>query len=322
MAGLISNMRNDIKKAGTNKAKIFYVREGQKARIRFLQDLDDGMEVKFHDSYERSINVPCQETFGRDCPFCEDDELRTRSMYAWSVYNYESNEVQLFMFAINSCSPLPSLMSMYDTYGTVTDRDYVISVNGKQKDKTYGVVPMDKQKFRNAKAKAFSEKQVLKILDKAFPNTNEDECEDDEEYTPKKSKKSAKKPKKEQDDWGETLPDDLEELSVRELYNLCIERDIVCATRQRKDYYVDLLVDWRADNEPQDDDYEESDDWGDDEENEPDYDSMSAKELYDLCVERDIEVEKRKPAKYYIKQLQDYDEANGDWGDDEEWEDE
>lgn len=34
-----------------------------------------------------------------------------------------------------------------------------------------------------------------------------------------------------------------------------------------------------------------------------DYSSMKAKELYDLCVERGIEVEAKKPKDYYIEKL-------------------
>lgn len=38
-----------------------------------------------------------------------------------------------------------------------------------------------------------------------------------------------------------------------------------------------------------------------------DYKGMKAKELYDLCVEREIDAEKRKPATYYIELLSEYD---------------
>ena len=50
---------------------------------------------------------------------------------------------------------------------------------------------------------------------------------------------------------------------------------------------------------------------------------MSPRELYELCKERDIEVETRKPAKYYINLLKEFDEAQDDWGDsdEDEWED-
>lgn len=273
--GLVDQIKADVKKSGQNKGKFIYFREGQKTRIRFLQDIDDGLQITFHDSYERGINVPCQEHFGRDCPYCGDDNLRTRSLYVWSVYNYEANEVQLFMFAVNNCSPIPALLAMYETYGTVTDRDYVISVTGKQQNKTYSVVPMDKVKFRNAKAKPYSEKAVMKMLDKAYPCEDATDDEDDEDEVPKKkrasksdstAKKAAKKPEPEEDD---------------------------------DDY-----------------DYDEEEDEDDD--GIPDYSELTAKELYKLCKERGIEVKPKKPEKYYIKQLEEYDKAQDDWSDEDE----
>ena len=127
--GLLDKIKNDVKKSGSNKGKIMFFREGQKVRVRFLNDMDDGMEVKFHDSFERGVNVPCQEHFGRNCAYCEDEDLRTRSQYVWSVYDYETKEVKLFMFAVNNCSPIPALMAMYENYGTLTDRDFVIRRN-------------------------------------------------------------------------------------------------------------------------------------------------------------------------------------------------
>lgn len=277
MAGLVSSIKNDVKKAGTNKGKFIYFRPDQKQRVRFLQDMDDGMEIVFHDSFERSINVPCQEhAFGRSCPYCEDDGVRTRSQYAWCVYNYDAKEVQIFMFAVNNCSPIPSLMAMYETYGTLVDRDYVISVSGKGPDKSYSVVPMDKVKFRNDKAKAFSEKKILEMLDKAFPCVSDDEDEDDVPVK-KSNKPSAPKMKS------------------------------------------------KAKPEPE----EDEEDWEEDEDGAIDYSEMSAKDLFKLCKERDIEVLPKKTAQYYITQLKEYDKAQDDWDDDEDdydddqdWEDE
>lgn len=278
--GLLSEIKKDAKKSGQNKGKFIYFREGQKQRIRFLQDMDDGLQITFHDSFEQSINVPCQEHFDRDCPYCDDDTVRTRSQYIWSVWNYETNEVQLFMFPVNNCSPLPALVAMYETYGTLTDRDYVISVTGKQQNKTFSVVPMDKVKFRNTKAKPYSESQVLKMLDKAFPCDTEQDDEDDEDYTPKSKKKKQQRPAK---------------------------------TSTKKD----------VDEDYEDDDYDE-DMTEEDEADEVDYESMSVKELYKLCKSRGIDVAPKKSQKYYIKQLEEYDEQNEDWGDDEdeEWEEE
>lgn len=336
MAGLVDSIKNDVKRAGTNKSKFIYFREGQKQRVRFLVDMDDGMEIKFHDSYERSINVPCQELFGRDCPYCEDDGVRTRSQYVWSIWNYETNEVQLFMFPVNNCSPIPALMAMYDNYSTITDRDYVISVSGKQQNKTYSVVPMDKVRFRNEKAKPFSEKAILKMLDKAYPCDAVSSDDDDEDEAPKKrqSKSAVEKSSKKQDeDWGDDdklpLTEELEEMSAQKLYNLCRERDIDVAIKKKVEYYVDKLEQWRLDHEDEgeesDDDYDVDEEQKDDEA--PDYSEMSAQELYKLCKERSIKVDPKKNAGYYIKQLEEYDKAQDDWGDEEEsdndeWEDE
>ena len=184
--GILDNIRNEAKKSGANKGKILFIKEGQKARVRFLTDMDDGMEIVFHDSFEKGVNVPCQEQLGRACEYCEDDELRTRSLYAWSVYDYDSKQVKLMLYAVNNCTPVGALMAMYENYGTLVDRDYVLSVSGKGADKTFSVVPMDKNKFRNPKAKPFSDEAVLEIIDKAFPADNVEE-----EERPKKNKKSG-----------------------------------------------------------------------------------------------------------------------------------
>ena len=273
--GLVDKIKADAKKSGSNKGKFIYFREGTKLRVRFLQDMDDGMEVTFHDSYEQGINVPCQEHFGRDCPYCDDDSIRTRSQYLWSVWNYEAKEVQLFMFPVNNCSPIPALMAMYENYGTICDRDYVISVSGKQTTKSYSVVPMDKVKFRNGKAKPYSEAQVLKMLDKAWPCDGIDsDDDDDEEETPKK--KASKKTGK-------------------------------ASTKRPVD----------------DDEDEDDDDWSDEDSGDdtPDYSEMSAKELFKLCKERGIDVKPKKSERLYIKQLEEYDQAQDDWGDDDDYDD-
>ena len=266
--GLLDKIKSDVAKSGSNKGKFIYFREGQKVRIRFLNDMDEGMEVKFHDSFERGINVPCQELFGKDCPYCEEEDLRTRSQYIWSVYDYEAKEVKLFMFAVNNCSPIPALMALYETYGTLTDRDYVISVTGKQQNKSFTVVPMDKNKFRNEKAKAYSEKAILKMLAKAFPADESEDDEDDYEEEDEKPTKTKSKSQK-------------------------------STTKKAKD----------------------DDDWDDEEETTQDYTTMSPKELYNLCKERDIDCVPKKPAKYYINLLEEYDEAQEDWGDEDEADD-
>ena len=259
---LVDSIKRDAKKSGQNKSKFMYFREGTKTRIRFLTDMDDGMEVIFHDSFEKGINVPCQEIFDRDCNYCEMEGLRTRSQYIWSVYDYEAKEVKLFMFAVNNCSPIPALMAMYENYGTLVDRDYIISVTGKAQNKAFTVIPMDKVKFRNEKAKPYSEKSILKMLDKAFPA---DDSEEDEEEYEKPVKKSKKKYNTE-DDYDEPDNDveedeeDYSSMTPIELYKKCKELKIDVQPRKSQKYYIKQLEDYEKAHDDWDD---EEDEWED-----------------------------------------------------------
>lgn len=248
---ILDQLKADVKKAGSNKSKFIYFREGEKRRIRFLNDMEDAVVITMHNNFEEGINAPCRKHFGKDCPLCDREDMRTRDNYVWSVWDYDANEVKLFMFAVNRCSPIPALMAMYENFGTLCDRDYIINVQGRQLDKTYSVINMDKQKFRNTKAKPYTEKQILKMLDQAF-----------------------------------------------------------------------LFNDKQEDTSSDDDDS-----WDDDDKPAGKYDDMKPKALYDLCVERKIEAEKKKLAQYYINLLEEADKADDDWGDDDdydddEWEDE
>lgn len=271
MSGLLSKIKDDVKRSGSNKSKIIYFREGEKRRIRFLQDMDDGMEVVMHDNFEKGINIICREAFGDDCEYCGDDDLRTRSNYIWSVYDYEDNEVKLFMFAVNRCSPIPPLMAMYDNYGTLLDRDYIISVQGRQLNKTYSVIPMDKAKFRNQKAKPLSEKKILDILRNAWPYPDDDSDDDGSKHRKPKRPQQVEDDADDYDDsWDDEAPD-YSEMSPLELFKLCKERNIDVMKKKPQKYYINLLEeydnahdDWDdEDAEDSDSDDDDSDEWED-----------------------------------------------------------
>lgn len=281
--GLIDDIKNQVKKAGTNKAKFVYFKENLKVRLRMLDDMEGGHKVPFHDSFALGIDVPCQTLFGRTCEYCEDENLRHRDKFMWSVWEHEANEVKLFLAAVNNFSPLPSLVAMYDTYGTITDRDYVITKTGKQQNSSFAVVPMDKVKFRNEKAKPFSKAKALQLLDKAYPADGTDEPD----KPSKPSKPAASKTPNPDDDY--------EDMTPKQLYNLCIEKDLDVEQRKAASYYIEALKAAEA--------VDDDDDWGD-EPDKVDYSAMAPKELYALCKERDIEVEPRKSAEYYAIKLE------------------
>lgn len=261
--GILDSIKRDIKSSGKNKGKIVYFKDGAKRRIRFLCEFDEGLEIKWHDSYKNGINTPCLEFFGKDCKYCGDDSLRTRNQYIWSVWDYDANEVKLLMGAVNNCSCIPLLAGFYENYGTMLDRDYIIEQKGAGTNKTFSVVPCDKVKFTNKKASPLSESAIKNILKKAYIDSDDSDDEDDDVPFDTKPKKSSK------DDDDDDIP------------------------------------------------------WNTPDDEEKDYSSMSAKELYKLCKKRKIDVEQKMKEKYYITKLKEADKAKDEWdeGEEDEWED-
>ena len=252
---ILSRIKEESKKAGQSKGKFIFFREGEKRRIRFLTDLEEGLEIIFHDSYQDGINVPCQEIYGKSCSYCEQEGLRTRSLFAWSVYDYEAKEVKILMQAVNSFTAVPMLAALYETYGTLLDRDMIITRTGSGQNTAYTVVAADKNKFRNERAKALSKKSILKYLDQAYPDENKnDDDEYDDEYDDEEYDKAVA-------DWEKDEDDDYSEMSAKELYKLCKERGLDALPRKSEGYYIKQLeeydkavADWEKD---EDDDWEE-----------------------------------------------------------------
>ena len=258
---ILDSIKKAAKEQGGDRAKIMYWKDGDKKRIRFINDMEDGTEVIFHNSFKDNINAFCLKQVGKECPYCGDERVKDKKQFAWSVWDYEAEEVKIFMFVASSkCSPILNLASMYEDYGTRTDRDYNIKREGKQLSTNYSVIPMDKKKFIE-NAKPYTKKSLFAILEKAYPadETEKEEKIEDEDLPFKNNKgKAAVKVKDISDDEIE------------------IEADVKM-----------------------------------------DYSEMSAKDLFKLCNERGIIVDEKKPAKYYIKQLEKWEISNEDWGEDE-----
>lgn len=306
--GILEKIKEESKKSGQSKGKFIYFREGEKRRIRFLNDFESGIEITFHDSFEKGINVPCQELYGKDCKYCEMEGIRTRSLFVWSVWDYDAKDVKILMQAVNNCTAIPAIMALYEDYGTLLDRDLVITKTGKQQNTTYTVVPQDKNTFKNSKAKPLSKSAILQCIAKAYPD---EDSEDDEDYGSKKAKGKKSPMNKPESD------EDYEEMSARELYKLCDDRGIDVMPKKSERYYIKKLEEYdQANDDWGDEDEEEDDDWG---EEEADYDSMSPKELYELCKEKGLAAKPKKNKQYYIDLLEEQDDNEED---DDEWEDE
>lgn len=249
--GLLKDIKKAVRNSGASKGKFIYFKADTKTRVRFLQDVEDGIKVPFHDSFALGINVPCQEIYGRECKYCGDEDLRHRDLFAWSVYDYDANEVKILMAGVSSFSPIPNLIAMYEEYGTLLDRDYVIGRTGSQLNTSYSVIPMDKATFKNKKAKALSHKEMLDLIDKAHP-------------TEEISKDAGEEPEVE-DDWDDEEEEEIDynEMTVKELYKLCKDRELDVEPRKKKAYYIEIL---EEDDLAVDDD--EDEDWDDEDEDE------------------------------------------------------
>lgn len=261
--GILDKIKADAAASGSNRSKIMYFPSGTKKRVRFLSEIEDGTEVKLHTRWEPALKVVCREHFNKPCEFCEeaeeDDTIKTRSFYAFSIWDYDDEKVKIFFYAVNRCSPLPGLVSFYETYGTICDRDYVITKQGKGFDQTWSIVPMDKVKFRNTKAKPYSDKAIFKILTQAFPYPAGSEG-----VSTKLSEAGIDEPV--DDDYDSESGNDYDEMNPLQLFKLCKERDIEAEKKKPKNYYINLLKeadkaedDWGDEGESDDDEWEDED---------------------------------------------------------------
>lgn len=289
---LLDDIKKDAKKSGGGLGKIFFVKDGEKRRVRFLTDFEDAIKIPWLNCYAENINCPNPEWYGKTNPYSGNEDVREDTMYLWQVYDYDSNSVKPFVYKANNCSPVLNLANMYETFGTIVDRDFVIACNGKGADRAMPVINMDKAKFRQ-KVSKLSSKKIKELIVAAYSKF-QGEVEEEPQYA---------------------------DMSTVELYKLCKERDIDAEKKQPKAYYVGLLERWDEENNMQSG-FDDDDEWDDEKEN-SDYEAMTAKELFKFCKEREIETKPRLSKEEYIKLLEEDDAGSEDdeWGEDNEDED-
>lgn len=221
----IKDRMEKAKKGANGGGKLFYLKDGQKRRVRFVNDMEDAVVVSFHSVWQ-SYNHPCLKYYGKSCEHCADSDARHDDWYVWTVYDYESKKRGLFMYKANEKSPVPYMVEFYGSYGTIVDRDYTLSRTGTSFNTSYKLVPLDKTKFKVKDVKPFTKKEIFEILKEEFDldemlddseDADEDELadgyyDDDEDEAPKKKKsKKSKKPVDDDEDEDEDDIDDDDE---------------------------------------------------------------------------------------------------------------
>lgn len=265
--GLIEQMKEKIAKSGSSKKDILYFGKDTQKRIRFLQELDEGYVFEFHNNWDPSIFELCKDPEDHEnCKLCEEG-ISLQDQYVWSVWDYDSSSVKLIQFKATGLTPIPAFIEMYEEFGTILDRDYKVKKVGQGQGASYVVTPLDKERFKNSKAKAMSRKQVKEILENAWQpkeiTTDEDDDDEEEEEEKAKNTKSKKKNKKRQ----KSLRDKFEELSFKELKEIAMEIGI--SKKELKAFEdEEELLDELFDNYEEDDLEELLEDLDDEEEDE------------------------------------------------------
>ena len=205
MGSLISKMKEQIAKSGASKKDILYFGKDAVKRIRFLQELDDGFMIWFHNDFGAKIMEPCHDQEDHEnCKLCEDG-VTLQQQFVWSVWDYDSNAVRLLMFKASGVSPIPSLIEMSSEFDTIMDRDYKIKKVGQGTGGSFVVTPLDKERFTNKKAKPYNNKQVLDIISKAYETDNDEDNDDENEEEESKKRSKDKKKSKKKKSFKDTL---------------------------------------------------------------------------------------------------------------------
>jgi hypothetical protein len=170
--GLLNRIKEAAQATSENKADFFYTKDGDKKRIRMLCEIDDGVEIIFHSSYERKINVPCQKHFGRKCEYCENvqsSDLKTKTKYAFPIYNQDEARQQIMLeSAYKNFSPIMPLVEESEEEGTIIDRDYIVKHAGQTLSKTITVRGQKPSKMEQ-KLAPWTKAEIMEKIDKAYP---------------------------------------------------------------------------------------------------------------------------------------------------------
>lgn len=220
MSNLIKQMKEQIAKSGSAKKEVMFFSPDSVKRVRFLQELDEGFRFQFHNDFNAGIYEVCKDPEDHEtCELCKDG-ISIIENYVWSVWDYDSSSVRLICIKASGVSPIPAFIEMYEEFGTIMDRDYKIKKVGKGTGGSFVITPLDKERFKNSKAKAYTEIEVKKILEDSFTSKKVDDDDEDDEDEDDRSRNKKKVNKKK--DRAEIVREKYEGLDFDELKDIAL----------------------------------------------------------------------------------------------------
>lgn len=184
---MFAKIKASIARSSQGQKGVFYVKDGEKKKVRFLQDFEEGIQIIWHSKWvgdKAELDTPCLLFWGKECPFCGAAEVKTSEKYAWQVYDYDAKTIRIFCYKANNFSPIPQLAEIAQTFNTLLNRDLQVSRMGSSAKTSYSVITLDPTRFR-FDAKPLSKKKFMALLADAFVTGELDDypdAEDDTEY--------------------------------------------------------------------------------------------------------------------------------------------
>jgi hypothetical protein len=163
---ILKRIKNAIEQGAASEKfkKLFMIRGGQTKRIRFVSDMEDGIPVVMHQSWETLYPTPCQSYFGKDCPYCENEEYKTNEWYAWTVRDLDEKKRKVFAYNPAGRGPIPYMIERYEKYGTLCDRAYEIKKRGERQNVSWDLVPEGGKVNWKKQFKPFTAETIYEVL--------------------------------------------------------------------------------------------------------------------------------------------------------------
>lgn len=131
--GSIAHLKETLK-TGTGGSFIKFIPKNSSLTVRFLQEPEEWVNYYEHFDANAQKSFPCNEL---QCPGCED-ELRRTSRYLVNVLDVDQDRVIPLQIPKDLAT---RLVTRYEKYGTMLDRDYELSRAGAGLDTFYDQTP-------------------------------------------------------------------------------------------------------------------------------------------------------------------------------------
>ncbi len=182
--------------------EVLFIPEKQKIQVRFLSDFEDAVILLFHEKFDEktkyALRQPCWRQYGKDCPF-HVPGYKDSDRYIWTVFVYEQKVKRMLLVKPTKNSVMNNLVQIYEQFGSLTDRDIIISRNGTGLNTTYTALALDKAPYEGELKKPWTAEKILEYLSVALKAPEAEAGKTDDEPVTTKLPATSKKKQEEEE---------------------------------------------------------------------------------------------------------------------------